>query len=691
MADLDNGMNISSSYYTKLFRRLTHPCTDGQGAGHAPAGSIQPSSVPVTPQDTEQSYAPLSAVSIDMVRHEDSNSYPSYPENQTSASSTFSEDSPLEHKASVKADERTASHDEKKASLEEAPLTKPEDTLNHMDQRHSVEPNNHHNLLPEPPPSFGAVPMPPIPDDTPKASVSGRRLTWMEALQQNASLLGPHGLYRAFLARRNPYPALRAPAVPVLLRAVAEYLGETEDKLNTLQNSLQLNSVPPLGMRDPTHNQAGDDPLPVDDPLGKVVMETRFYHCEDGFDFWTGNSGLPATTRAIADRNHYTSSSDPAYFIRALFQWKEMGTSHEQTLDTGDIPDPKDINLLTFMVSSRPLAVFFEKKLGLRPSTVSVPVLKLGKPFRSVICNHSHLKKQLELLMAKYGSDRVEHGDLQEQPKDCQPFSEQVASTADANSDDDELEIFDQQSALDHFRLLVQFIDRYLGEKIALFEAFQDGQGEKVAYEDLWMLFSNGEKIFCPLRETRVVISSGDSNSGSDTDDDEQDDGHLTKRRYVPQAYRVMAAVGGGPLDSSFAQQTVDVSGDKLNDDPFLQLLFGRSSAFRAQTKAPGMQRAKERFSSLQVVCMYIDFDGVKYGMDTEIFAFKPFDGQIPIRSLEAYPLQYFVNPCSNYLVRRGQKFIDITALPRYMDHAGMTIGETREEVRFLILLLIDL
>lgn len=529
--------------------------------------------------------------------------------------------------------------------------------------------------------------MPTIPDDVPKdrSSSAPEQTTWIGALEHNARILGPRGLYRVFQAIRSRHSETKGPA---LLRAVAEYLGDTEDKLNTLDKALQPNTVPPNGMQGTAYNQAGGRgiPMPVPaDPLGNIVMETRFYHCDNGFDFRT--TGLPPLAGRSPDRNHYTSSGDPAYFIRALFQWKEMGTSPAQTLDTSDIPDPKNINLLTFMILSRPLAAFFEKRLGLQPSPGSVPVLKLGKPFRSVICNQSHLKKQLEFLMVKYGSKSAGHGNLQEQSKDCQPLSQQFASTADTSSDDDELEIFDQQPALEHFRLLVQFIDRYLGEKIALFEAFQDGRGEKVAYEDLWMLFSNGEKIFCPLRESRIAISSSASDTGSETDDDEDDDVHLTRRRYVPQVYRVMAAVGGAPLISSVAPKTVDISGDKLNNDPFLQLLFGRRSDFRAQTNAPGLQRAKERFSSLHVICMYIDFDGAKYGMDTEIFAFKPFDGQIHIRSLEAYPLQYFVNPGSNYLLRRGQKFIDVTATPRYMDYAGMTIGETREEVRFTILL----
>lgn len=556
--------------------------------------------------------------------------------------------------------------DEEAAPHEQTTFKQPGGTLNQSNLDLSVSLQHHSNLVRGPLLSGTFIPMPPMPDGIPKTKLGpGRKPTWIEALEHNAGQLGDLGLYRAFQSRRNAYSA--EPKGPSLLRAVAEYVGDAEERLNKLHKSLQPNSAPAIGIQ---AGAAGSrKPFPAD-PFDKILMETRFYHCENGFDFI-----LPMTqrlSRRNADPNHYTSSSDPSYLIRALFQWNEVGTSSTRTLDIGDIPDAEDIDILTFMVSSRPLAAFFKKRLGL--DTGQSPVLRLGKPFRSVICNHSHLRKQLELLTVKYGPRETE---FEEQPKDRQPLPQQVLSTPDASSDDGQLELFDQQPALKHFRLFVQFIDRYLGEKVALFEAFQAGLGERVSYEDLWMLFRNGEKIFCPLRETRIAISSPPTDSVSETKDDDDNDGHLTKRRYVPQAYRVMAAVGGAPLERSLLPKTVDVSGDKLNDDPFLQLLLDRR-----ETNAQGLQRAKERFSALHVVCMYVDFDGGKYGTDTEIFVFKPFDGQVHIRSLEAYPRQYFVSPYSNYLVQRGRKFIDVAASPRYMDHAGLTIGEAREEVR---------
>ncbi|KAK7720856.1 hypothetical protein SLS63_009639 [Diaporthe eres] len=74
---------------------------------------------------------------------------------------------------------------------------------------------------------------------------------------------------------------------------------------------------------------------------------------------------------------------------------------------------------------------------------------------------------------------------------------------------------------------------------------------------------------------------------------------------------------------------------------------------------APTLQRAQDKFSSLHVLCMYVDFDGIRYGTLMEIFIFEPFDGDIHIKSLEAYPLKYFVGPGSSNLVQRVQLNLD--------------------------------
>lgn len=138
-----------------------------------------------------------------------------------------------------------------------------------------------------------------------------------------------------------------------------------------------------------------------------------------------------------------------------------------------------------------------------------------------------------------------------------------MSTAASSSNDDQKREEFDQRAALEHLRLLVRFIEQYLSEKVVLFEYIQAGRAEMVTCEGLWMLFSNGEKIICPLREKRVAIDFSGRRLELTVDRDKDGADHLTGPRYVPQGYRVVAVLGGAPLLSRRAA-TYDITRDRL-------------------------------------------------------------------------------------------------------------------------------
>lgn len=558
-----------------------------------------------------------------------------------------------------------------------------------MQQTLSSRPNINRMPLPAPPPSFeaysrGVAPMPPPPEGLPKmsdAAAEGMKLTWYKALELNAGFLGNQGLYNVYQTGR----ARTANKGPGLIRAMAEFVGDAEETMRRL-DSLVSQMQQPGARSNQTEPEVVAGPMPVDpfEAGSHPLLQTQFYHCEGVFGF-EGEFIEPTDIRHKEGQSHYTSNSDPEYLIRALYGWKEPETTSRRHLGTGYCPDASEITLFGITVTSRPISSFFEKRLGLDAGVAS-GILKLGMPFKPVIRNRQLLKSQLEKLEQKYGlfkENTKGTESLDSKSNDSQGLPDEDGSNGSLSSDDTEnWEFFDHEPALEHFRLLIQFIDDYLGEKMDLFEKLQAGHEETVSYEDLWMLFTNGKKVICPLRENRMSIGndSDSDHSGSESDDD--DIRHVTRRRYVPQAYQVMATIGGSPLKLSLAPQDIDVTSNELKDEYLFQMLLGRRTGIRTQNQAPSSRRAKERFSHLYMICMYVDYDGAKYGTDTEIFVFKPFDGQIQVKSLEAYPLNYFVSPRSNYLSQRGRKFIDVAASPRHMDHTGITIGEVREEVR---------
>lgn len=243
---------------------------------------------------------------------------------------------------------------------------------------------------------------------------------------------------------------------------------------------------------------------------------------------------------------------------------------------------------------------------------------------------------------------------------------------------EEEKESFDTETALPHFRFLFDFISQYLGEQVDLMRRLRLGQEQKIAFEDLWMIFDAGDTIYCPSHEGGVAV-------GED---------HTTKPRYVPQIFRVLGAIGGlrlrktlAPKGNNAINQYDELFGDQLFTAPSIRWNWTK---LQAGTSNVASRRARDQLTPMYVVCFHVDFDGLKYGTVREIFTFKPFDGLMDIRSLEAYPTQYLVpepDARDTYL-ERGRKFINVMAVS-HMSYEGLTVGKSREEVSIKFLSII--
>lgn len=251
-----------------------------------------------------------------------------------------------------------------------------------------------------------------------------------------------------------------------------------------------------------------------------------------------------------------------------------------------------------------------------------------------------------------------------------------------------DIEPFDRKEAIEHFRILIQWIEKYLKKALDLLERFKTGREEKVAFENLWMLFESGDTVYSHFQEGGQVLEN------------DVGDIHIKKRRDVPQAYRVIATAGGIPLQKSLAPKTKDPD-EEMNEALLRKMAWNNKrvrmmspALLRTTTEDSGPMKMKRKYSPLYVYCFYIDFDGSKYGTVTEIFVFKPHDGDVDIRSLEAYPYHFMTTPAmglkppehqgegnkKDKLLERGRKFIDLTTVS-HMSYEGLTIGESREEV----------
>lgn len=232
-----------------------------------------------------------------------------------------------------------------------------------------------------------------------------------------------------------------------------------------------------------------------------------------------------------------------------------------------------------------------------------------------------------------------------------------------------------------HFRMLLEFADKYLAKQLELFERLRLGLEDKITFENLWMLFDTGVAIHSPSVTGGAVFRN-------------DDEFHTTKTRYCAQVFRVLIAKGGLLTKKSLAPRQAtkdeDVTGLMTVADLFIRGVQRETLAL-GRSDIRSVQRNKDRFIPLEVTCFHIDFDGTNYGTVREIFSFKPFDGVMDIRSLVAYPVTYLksqpVRPLargneveSDALLERGKRFIDIASVA-HMSYEGLTVGKSREEV----------
>ncbi|TDZ58523.1 hypothetical protein CTRI78_v005334 [Colletotrichum trifolii] len=201
---------------------------------------------------------------------------------------------------------------------------------------------------------------------------------------------------------------------------------------------------------------------------------------------------------------------------------------------------------------------------------------------------------------------------------------------------------------------VVEFVDRYLGAQVALYEELKSGEVHEVAFENLWMMFDAGSTIYCPFRsgtESFVVYDDfvlGQSPRPSPPGPDHVVETVSSRARYSPQAYRVLATRGGVPLKMSLkpgGSMEEDEENDLLRK---LEALWrGKSGSHRkdatqsALTRHGGndvMRSNRNIMSKLIIACFNIEFDGDRYGSQRELFQIKPYDGLKDVRTLEVFP-----------------------------------------------------
>ncbi len=212
------------------------------------------------------------------------------------------------------------------------------------------------------------------------------------------------------------------------------------------------------------------------------------------------------------------------------------------------------------------------------------------------------------------------------------------------------------RAALAHLTMFLGFIDKYLHRQVKLYEDLRARRPERVAFENLWMLFDEGDTILCPLRNMTDLPEYH-------PDDDLEP--HRPVARFAPQAYRVTATTAGMPRGKNSGPNY------KIADT----ITSGPAPASTADVSSG---RVKSNFTEFYIYCFFVDFNGSEYKVISEIFVIRPFEREMDIRSLQVYPTGY--HDARDSLITRGLSFMDVTNVS-HMQYEGLSLGDIREEI----------
>lgn len=204
---------------------------------------------------------------------------------------------------------------------------------------------------------------------------------------------------------------------------------------------------------------------------------------------------------------------------------------------------------------------------------------------------------------------------------------------------------------------LLDFVKSYLVDDVNLFQEYKNGTRLNISFNNLWMLFDSNDTIFCPLKKGEDGIYAGD----------QKDECFGTLEFDTPQVFRVLATFGG--ISRRFP--------------PLVNRSKGLAQPLPDDTDENNAKHIREKWTSLYLDCYLIEFDGVRFRAVSDSFEFKPFEGELLVTSLEAYPIVFHENTSDGgtaSLIRRAFRYADLTSV-QHVHHKGLTLGERKEEV----------
>ncbi|KAF1961539.1 hypothetical protein CC80DRAFT_488785 [Byssothecium circinans] len=476
---------------------------------------------------------------------------------------------------------------------------------------------------------------------------------------RNSRIMSLEALYKAYngkleiveerrkkAQKSNRADKERPGVAPRLFKEFADYLRTLENRIDKLEAGKGLKETPSTGTKVGTRQEErGDDAI-------KIV----YYSCDqaEAVEFFD----LTADERWKEDYESITGTPKPNT-LQILY---EAG-GKDQSEPSAILATNPQSDILALKVHSNPLASFFEKLAGYQVHKDNL--VRMVKPFRFLVRNASSIKEHLKWLQEYYSpstgsfdqaNKNLQESDLQQHPKNSEDQSQETPNIRSP---------YETVDAMHHFDALVRFIDTYLHHRVSVYQNVQLGVQEKLAFENLWMIYEQNEAVLCPARKGEQVLFK----HGAEWEE------YITEHKDLPQVYRVMTTTGGRSL---FGQLTRSKA--KVSDELVYKVT---KSGVIERHRQHATIRAKDRYSALYVLCYFVGYNGKKFVPQTSVFVVRPYEGEAEIRSLEIFPIRYQAHQEGmklENLQQRGLQFIDYTATT-HLHYEGLTLGHSREEI----------
>ena len=245
-------------------------------------------------------------------------------------------------------------------------------------------------------------------------------------------------------------------------------------------------------------------------------------------------------------------------------------------------------------------------------------------------------------------------------------------------AEDEKEEEKEEKLAYCHLALLIHLFDTGLKYVFDLRKRVAEGKLEDIAFVDLWHLFSRKQEVIRNGNTATQILRVLHFSGGRPL----LDRSSLRRRRRSYEPIDVIPPRSISPPRRRRRRRLYDESSTDYDSED--------DTAIGENRNLPGLERFRN-FSSFQLQCYNIDYNGTDFGPVERFFTIQPYFGKLPVRGFSVYPIQFhesLLAEQSSYtleqfqadLISRGKKFLKV-CMPSHRHCTGDTLDSRKESI----------